>query len=110
MARQYQVDGEPVFVDRALGQELSMLKGFMKAESGIQAVYAAMDKIKEQREYIDRLTQRIAELESENEQLYKSIRLINTAVSYYPIQYTVEIMSKEVRKITEAVIKREPNE
>jgi hypothetical protein len=50
-----QPNGEPVFVDRALGQELSILKGFMKTDTGIQAVYAAMDKIKEQRDYIERL-------------------------------------------------------
>ena len=37
------------------GLHLSTLKGFMKAESGQQAVYAAMDKIKEQRDYINRL-------------------------------------------------------
>lgn len=37
------------------GLHLSTLKGFMKAESGQQAVYAAMDKIKEQQGYIDRL-------------------------------------------------------
>ena len=61
MSRRYIVDGEPVFVDRALGQELSILKGFMKSESGLQAVYDAMDKIKTQRETIDRLQDELTE-------------------------------------------------
>jgi len=61
MTRHYQVNGEPVFVDRALGQELSILKGFMKAESGLQAVYDAMDKIKAQRETIDNLQDELTE-------------------------------------------------
>lgn len=61
MSRNYQVNGEPVFVDRALGQELSILKGFMKAESGQQAVYDAMDKIKEQAENIQYLNDELTE-------------------------------------------------
>jgi len=61
MNRRYIVDGEPVFVDGSLGQELSILKGFMKAESGLQAVYDAMDKIKAQRETIDKLQDELTE-------------------------------------------------